>query len=75
MQSKCKQLSNTFSGGQVFLVIGGDWWFRPKLNGDLDKKVGDLVIPRRCGDGDLGKVPKTGWGGMPFFAIVMVMVI
>ena len=40
-------------GGEVFLVIGDwgqnwlvIWWFQPK-------KVGDLVIPRKCGDSDL----------------------
>ena len=45
--------SNYLGGGQVFLVIGDFgqkklviWCFGPK-------KVGDLVIPGRCGDGDL----------------------
>ena len=40
----------------------GDWWFRPKKIGDLDeKKVGHLVIPRRCGDGDLPKKIVVIW--------------
>ena len=48
------QFTFTFMGGTKGYLVIGDlgqnwlviWWFG-------QKKVGDLVIPRRCGDGDL----------------------
>jgi len=46
----------SYMGEQVFSV-NGDW--EKKIDGDLyQKKVGDLVILRRCGDGDL---PQKVW--------------
>ena len=39
----------------------GVWWLRPKIDGDLYHIFCDLVIPRRCGVGDLPK--KVWWFG------------